>query len=315
MAKKTKKKGKLVRGRQSTSGKISLPAHVRSNKDLPKLLKVFKDAMKKNTIVFVLIHADGCHHCHEIMPHFNSAMSNSNNTINGVTIENDILDGANKYIKRNINPKAEFTNVSAFPTAFIVTNKGTIIKEVDPLNKESLISITQNAGPLAKEINLNNISEYIPNANYNANYNSKSNLSKSNRSKSNRSKSNRSKSNRKVSFRKTPYPISEPTLEGINGVNESNESKESKEANEVNESKEANIFNLQAPISPISQDLELIVPPSKTPNGLAVQSKKGGSLMSAMIKASQTLAPTAALITMADMKFKKSKKKLTFKKK
>jgi len=309
MAKKTKKKGKLVRGRQSTSGKISLPAHVRSNKDLPKLLKVFKDAMKKNTIVFVLIHMDGCHHCHEIMPHFNSAMSNSNNTINGVTIENNMLDGANKYIKRNINPKAEFTNVSAFPTAFIVTNKGTIIKEVDPLNKESLNSITQNAGPLAQEINLNNISEYIPNANYNANYNSNS---KQNRSKPNRSKSNRSKPTRKVSFRKTPYPISQPTLEDLNEVNGVNEVNK---VNEVNESKEANIFNLQAPISPISQDLELIIPPSKTPNGLAVQSRKGGSLMSAMIKASQTLAPTAALITMADMTFKKSKKKLTFKKK
>jgi len=190
------------------------------------------------------------------MPTFNSAANNPKNTISAISIESKMVDKANECINR-MNPSAKPINVSGYPSAFLVTKNGTIIKEVEPLNGKSIKSIMQNAGPLAEQVNLNsNVSKYIgtPESATRLNDTSMTN-----------------------SYPTTPYPTS------------------------LKES----IVNLQAPTSPLSQNtIETVIPPlPQTIMEHRLQGSKptGGSLMSAMARASYSLAPTAALITIADI--------------
>ena len=238
--------------RRSISGKIKTPLDIRSNNDLQHLIKT----LNNKPLAIILVYATWCPHCHTIMPTFNSAANNPKNTISAISIESKMVDKANECINR-MNPSAKPINVSGYPSAFLVTKNGTIIKEVEPLNGKSIKSIMQNAGPLAEQVNLNsNVSKYIgtPESAIRLNDASMTN-----------------------SYPTTPYPTS------------------------LKES----IVNLQAPTSPLSQNtIETVIPPlPQTIMEHRLQGSKptGGSLMSAMARASYSLAPTAALITIADI--------------
>lgn len=277
-SKRKVKPNKTVRRRQSTSGKIRVPVDVRSPSDLPKFIK----ALGNKKVAIIMIYATWCGHCHAMMPTFNSAANNPKNALSAISIESNMLDSVNTYIKKR-NPSAKPISVSGYPSAFLVTNDGTIIKEVEPLNKESINSVMQNSGPLLKEVNFNTIpmnksvkqlmnhstnnpdvEEYIP-----------SGLA---------TRTLNNNSMRPYSIPRTPYPISKSIKNPV-------------------------ITSFEAPTPSLEPDI--IIPPlskhSTTENEehKINQKTNGGSLMSAMARASYTIAPSAALITIADIVQKK----------
>lgn len=241
--------------RRSISGKIKTPLDISSNNDLQHFIKT----LNNKPLAIILVYATWCPHCHTIMPKFNSAANNPKNTISAISIESNMVDKANEYINR-MNPSAKPINVSAYPSAFLVTKNGNIIKEVEPLNGKSINTIMQNAGPFAEQVNLDqpnvsNVSKYIGNLESTTYLNDNSIINSS--------------------YRKTPYPTS------------------------LKES----IVNLEAPTSPLNT-LETVIPPlpqSIMEHRQGRSKSTGGSLMSAMARASYSLAPTAALITIADI--------------
>ena len=105
----TRIKGTRIKGtRRSISGKVD----VRSKKDLPNFIK----ALKNKNLTLIFVYAPWCPHCHTMMPHFNKAAKNANNTITPIAVKDTMLDSVNETIKKNVNKNAAPLKVEGYPS-------------------------------------------------------------------------------------------------------------------------------------------------------------------------------------------------------
>lgn len=286
---KAKPRKTVRRRRQSTSGKIKLPLDVRSDSDLPKLLK----ALKNKNLTIVLVYANWCPHCHTIMPHFDAASKSPNNTITPVKINETMLEKVNNYIKSNVNKTAKPINVEGYPSIIIVNNKGDKITDVEPVqDTETLTKVMENAGPLAEEAKLTTT-------------NFKNVVNSINMKNSKNSKSMNNALLRNIGVENTGLVDKSYETSIGNLVEPSNfkEKKEKKEKETNNEKEAREIISLQSPNSsimtvtpPLPDSNSDMVHELEPANKLSGGRRSQGGLMSAMARTAYTLAPSAVLL-------------------
>lgn len=286
---KAKPRKTVRRRRQSTSGKIKLPLDVRSDSDLPKLLK----ALKNKNLTIVLVYANWCPHCHTIMPHFDAASKSPNNTITPVKINETMLEKVNNYIKSNVNKTAKPINVEGYPSIIIVNNKGDKITDVEPVqDTETLTKVMENAGPLAEEAKLTTT-------------NFKNVVNSINMKNSKNSKNMNNALLRNIGVENTGLVDKSYETSIGNLVEPSNfkEKKEKKEKETNNEKEAREIISLQSPNSsimtvtpPLPDSNSDMVHELEPANKLSGGRRSQGGLMSAMARTAYTLAPSAVLL-------------------
>ena len=267
---KRKSKRKIRRKLQSrsVSGKVTLPLDVSSPEDLPTFLKT----LKSKNLTIILVYATWCPHCHTIMPHFDAASKNPNNTIASVKINETMLHDVNKSISQNVNKSAKPINVEGYPSILIVNKSGEKVTDINPVNDTSVLeSVMKKAGTFAKNVSLT--------------------------------------SQNRVNNKVTPS-VPKGVL-GIENKGLANKAYNSSLIELYNSNHPSNVNIPEAnelPESPV----DMIIPPDNDENTVTLKRQSvGGSLMSAMARTTYSLAPTAALLTTAAMimKTKKTKKR------
>ena len=267
---KRKSKRKIRRKLQSrsVSGKVTLPLDVSSPEDLPTFLKT----LKSKNLTIILVYATWCPHCHTIMPHFDAASKNPNNTIASVKINETMLHDVNKSISQNVNKSAKPINVEGYPSILIVNKSGEKVTDINPVNDTSVLeSVMKKAGTFAKNVSLT--------------------------------------SQKRVNNKVTPS-VPKGVL-GIENKGLANKAYNSSLIELYNSNHPSNVNIPEAnelPESPV----DMIIPPDNDENTVTLKRQSvGGSLMSAMARTTYSLAPTAALLTTAAMimKTKKTKKR------
>jgi thiol-disulfide isomerase/thioredoxin len=281
------------RHRKSTSGKISVPVDVRSDKDLPK----FRDALKKNGLTIILVYATWCPHCHTLMPHFDEASKNPANTVSTVKVDESMLDRVNNYVKTNINSSAKPIQVNGYPSIILVNKKAEKVTDIEPVrNTKTLEKVMQNAGPLAEDAKLNSV---LPVENVaNSNKNSK-NIRLESINEVGMANGVILENNKKLSIKNATAPSPINTF----SASEKNTSAKNKTISKGEASIAEEITSMtkvlseeSEPVSPPSiEELE----PAEKVSGGGGRYRKGGSLMSAMARTTYTLAPAAALLATA----------------
>ena len=133
-------KPKRKTGRRRTIKKKS-PVDVRSQMDIPDFLKV----LTKKPLTFVMVYADWCGHCHTLMPHFDNAARNPNNTVECAKINETMLSEVNTRMNNSGNP----ISVQGYPTVIAVNAKGPVFP-IEPINPATLSSLMINTGNIAK---------------------------------------------------------------------------------------------------------------------------------------------------------------------
>jgi thiol-disulfide isomerase/thioredoxin len=321
---KVKPSKTIRRHRFSTAGKIKLPLDVRSDNDL----RLFRKVLKDKGLTIILVYATWCPHCHTLMPHFDEAASKPGNTVSAVKIEESMLDKVNNYVKNNIknnvNKSANPIQVNGYPSIILVNKNMEKVTDIEPVNStESLEAVMKSAGPLAeqaklingsinKKSNSLNVTENIVKNNSVEANSVKANSVKANSVKANSVKTNSVKANSNESIKTSiaPSPLNmfpgSPTNKPLSLSN-----KEESIAEEIT--------SMEAPISTEESSISTIEPPKisddiesadiEPANKLSGGGRKGGSLMSAMARATYTLAPTAALLATAAMVIKRRKGK------
>jgi thiol-disulfide isomerase/thioredoxin len=146
---------KTVRGhRSSTAGKILAPLDVRSDKHLTE----FQKRIKKGPLTIIMVWAEWCPHCHTMMPHFDAASKSPNRSIQSIKVEEKMLPSVNSSLTKGINKSAKPLNVEGYPSIIVVDNKGNQVGNIQPVrDTETMTKVMDNAGPLAKNTGLTNI--------------------------------------------------------------------------------------------------------------------------------------------------------------
>jgi thiol-disulfide isomerase/thioredoxin len=280
------------RHRKSTSGKISVPVDVRSDKDLPK----FRDALKKNGLTIILVYANWCPHCHTLMPHFDAAAKNPANTVSTVKVEESMLDKVNKYVNEKIYSAAKPLQVNGYPSIILVNKNAEKLTDIEPVRStKTLEKVMQNAGPLAKDAKLNSV---LPVENVaNSSKNSKNSILES-INEVGMANGVIPENNKKLSIKNAtaPSPINTFSASEKNSLTKNKTiSKEEASIAEEITSMTKPLSEESEPVSPPS--IEELEPAEKLSGG--GRYRKGGSLMSAMARTTYTLAPAAALLATA----------------
>jgi len=125
--KRSQKKVKTTRRqRRSISGKILPPLDVRSDSALKKLNKL----ISKGPLTIMLIYADWCGHCHDIMPHWDKASQSSERSIQSVKVNEKMLPKVNSSISK-MNENAAPYDVSGYPSIILVDKKGNKMTDIN----------------------------------------------------------------------------------------------------------------------------------------------------------------------------------------
>ncbi len=309
---KTKSRKTVRRRKTSIAGKILPPVDIRSDKSLNE----FKKRILKGPVTIVLIYADWCGHCHQIMPHFDKATQSPNRSSQVVKVNEKMLNDVNSFVNKSINKSAEPINADGYPSIILVDNKGNRITDIEPVkDTATLTKVMENAGNLSVKSGLVN-KQSINNANSLRN-NKPTNVI------------NNIVENEIVNIRKN-INVGEESLMGNtltesfkNNKNEidllKNEVKEIEpKINSISKQEADFATSLSAQLPPnTNKDLESIsnsLPPNKKVGG-----GNGGSLFGAISRTAYTLAPIGVLLaTAAAVKKNKSstyKKKKSLKKK
>jgi len=175
----TRRKQRLsTKKAKSNSGALFSPLDVRTEADIPALLKLLR---KNPTILVLLVHANWCGHCHTFMPKFKEATleasqeskKNHSSMNPSAMIEESMVPSLNQAMSK-INGKTDSIRVEGYPTVLGITpqsmksgNTGKTIVTI-PSNpemvKQSLLAQPDKIG----NPNPNPIGNTIGNANENA---------------------------------------------------------------------------------------------------------------------------------------------------
>ena len=190
----TRRKQRLsTKKAKSNSGALFSPLDVRTEADIPALLKLLR---KNPTILVLLVHANWCGHCHTFMPKFKEATleasqeskKNHSSMNPSAMIEESMVPSLNQAMSK-INGKTDSIRVEGYPTVLGITpqsmksgNTGKTIVTI-PSNpemvKQSLLAQpdnNENAIGNANENAIGNANENaIENTNGNANENANGN--------------------------------------------------------------------------------------------------------------------------------------------
>ena len=129
----------------------------------PSALKEMGKRIRKGPVTFVLIYADWCGHCHQLMPHWDKAAKSPNRSVQVVKVNDSMLPQVNSMVNRSINQQAKPFSVDAYPTIIMVDNKGNKVSDVEAVKDTAALSNAMaNVGPLAEQAGPNAISAPAP---------------------------------------------------------------------------------------------------------------------------------------------------------
>ena len=120
------KKSTRKRKRENKASSLSTildPLDVRSS----SMLKEMEKRIRKGPVTLVLIYADWCGHCHELMPHWDKAVESPNRSVQAVKVNDQMLSNVNAMVNKSINHQAPPIDVSGYPTIIMVDNKGNLL--------------------------------------------------------------------------------------------------------------------------------------------------------------------------------------------
>ena len=151
--KSRKAKPRRTSRRHSTSGKILSPLDVRSSNSLGE----FKKRIKAGPITIIMVYADWCGHCHEMMPHFKAASVSKGRSAQSIALNDKMMEEANAIIKRDINANVKSITPDGYPSFFAVDNQGNVIATpTPPKSTEVLTKLMTQSGNLAVQAGLSN---------------------------------------------------------------------------------------------------------------------------------------------------------------
>lgn len=126
------------------------PLDVRS----PSALKEMEKRIREGPVTLVLIYADWCGHCHQLMPHWDKAAASANRSVQAVKVNEQMLPKVNSMMNQSINQQAAPMDVSGYPTIIMVDNQANPVTQVEPVKDAAVLSKAMNqVGPLAEQAN------------------------------------------------------------------------------------------------------------------------------------------------------------------
>lgn len=142
---------KTARGHQQSSiATMFPPLDVHSKEDIAKAIK----QIMKGPVTILLVYADWCGHCHEMMPHWDAATKSSSRTVPSIKLNEKNTESFNEALS-HLNQNQSSIHVSGYPTVLVLDNKGNKITDVEA--KKDTASLTQlmnRSGPLAEKAGL-----------------------------------------------------------------------------------------------------------------------------------------------------------------
>lgn len=151
----TKRMPKTARGHQQSSAAIFPPIDIQSKKDITKALK----QIMKGPVTILLIYADWCGHCHDLMPHWDAATKSPSRTVPSIKLNEKETESFNSALQ-SLNQNQSSVHVSGYPTVLVLDSKGNKITDVE--GKKDTASLTQlmsRSGPLAEQAGLSSKSQ------------------------------------------------------------------------------------------------------------------------------------------------------------
>ena len=142
---------KTARGHQQSSAtKMFPPIDIHSKEDIAKAIK----QIMKGPVTILLVYADWCGHCHDLMPHWDAAANSPNRTVPSMKLNEKNTESFNSALQ-SLNQNQSSVHVSAYPTVLVLDNRGNKITDVQgKKDTESLTQLMNRSGPLAEQAGL-----------------------------------------------------------------------------------------------------------------------------------------------------------------
>ena len=151
----TKRMPKTARGHQQSSVAIFPPIDIHSKDDIERAIK----QIMKGPVTILLVYADWCGHCHDLMPHWDAAANSPSRTVPSIKLNEKNTESFNSALK-SLNQNQSSIHVSGYPSVLVLDSKGNKITMLE--GKKDTASLTQlmsRSGPLAEQAGLSQKSQ------------------------------------------------------------------------------------------------------------------------------------------------------------